>query len=375
MRAMKKGDFAFFYASGGKSGRKPGIVGIMEIVSEAQPDPSTADEGTPYYVENESLRKKWCVVGVKYRSKLAKPVLLKELQKYGGSGPLGGMDLLTQTRLSVGKVTKKAWDFIVEDLIDDYEDKEDESASKAGGVVEKTDANAGATDDDEAMEDAPPIPNAVIETETVVEETVMPNGATTIETTETIVDDGLPNGATGAELLDDLAMPDVVGGAMEDTELPDASFETATGLPQLALPTVESDLMTTDAMAPNVASSRPASRAASRTSRTSRTSRQPSVARAHNAATEGPASRQPSVRPASRAGSVASRASRQPSVAPIRGGPVEKQVLSRPTSHAGSLVASVASLTGRPTSRGRSRTPKVRAVSYTHLTLPTKRIV
>ena len=34
MREMKQGDMAFFYASGGKGGLKPGIVGIVEIVKE-----------------------------------------------------------------------------------------------------------------------------------------------------------------------------------------------------------------------------------------------------------------------------------------------------------------------------------------------------
>lgn len=39
MREMKLGDLAFFYASGGKQGRVPGIVGIMEVVREHEADP------------------------------------------------------------------------------------------------------------------------------------------------------------------------------------------------------------------------------------------------------------------------------------------------------------------------------------------------
>ena len=41
MKAMKLGDLAFFYASGGKKGRVPGIAGIMEVVKEHEADPST----------------------------------------------------------------------------------------------------------------------------------------------------------------------------------------------------------------------------------------------------------------------------------------------------------------------------------------------
>lgn len=56
MRQMKKGDLAFFYASGGKSGRKPGIVGIMEVVREHEPDATTSDESSYGYVEKEKVR-------------------------------------------------------------------------------------------------------------------------------------------------------------------------------------------------------------------------------------------------------------------------------------------------------------------------------
>ena len=53
MRAMKAGDLAFFYASGGKM---PGIVGIMEIVGEAEPDVTASDKNSYGYVEDEKKR-------------------------------------------------------------------------------------------------------------------------------------------------------------------------------------------------------------------------------------------------------------------------------------------------------------------------------
>ena len=125
---MKQGDLAFFYASGGKQGRSPGIVGVMEIVSEAQFDATTADKGSAYYEDDEKKRNRWCVVGVQFSKKLVKPVSLKELQKYGKEGgALGEMQLLKQMRLSVGKVRESEWNFIVDNLVEEgYEEDGDE---------------------------------------------------------------------------------------------------------------------------------------------------------------------------------------------------------------------------------------------------------
>ncbi|TKA72444.1 hypothetical protein B0A55_08000 [Friedmanniomyces simplex] len=122
MRAMRKGELAFFYASGGKQGRTPGIVGIMEVVSEAEHDVTTADEGAYGYVGEEGKRGQWCVVGVEFRKKLSKPVSLKELQQHRGAGEaLEKMQLFKQSRLSVAEVSAAEWDFIMEQLVEGYE--------------------------------------------------------------------------------------------------------------------------------------------------------------------------------------------------------------------------------------------------------------
>jgi predicted RNA-binding protein with PUA-like domain len=135
MRAMQQGDLAFFYASGGKAGRKPGIVGIMEVVQEQSPDPSTGDNEHYAYVEKEADRAKWCVVHVEYRKKLSKPVLLSDLQKYGkDGGVLSDMDVLKFSRLSVSRVTETEWDFIHENLIEGFEEEID--SFPASSVVE-----------------------------------------------------------------------------------------------------------------------------------------------------------------------------------------------------------------------------------------------
>ena len=79
MKAMKKGDLAFFYASGGKKGKVPGIVGIMEIVKEHEPDLAAFDPNNPYFVQNEKMRgtqekPRWYLVHVEFRKKLITPV-------------------------------------------------------------------------------------------------------------------------------------------------------------------------------------------------------------------------------------------------------------------------------------------------------------
>jgi predicted RNA-binding protein with PUA-like domain len=122
MRAMKQGDLAFFYASQGKA---PGITGIIEIVQEHEPDFTVTDESSIGYVEPAKRGKEnqWSLVHVGFLKKLSKPVTLKELQKYSGAnGILQDMQLIKQSRLSVSKVSEKEWNFIVDQLIEGYEE-------------------------------------------------------------------------------------------------------------------------------------------------------------------------------------------------------------------------------------------------------------
>lgn len=135
MRLMKKGDLAFFYASNGKAGRKPGIVGIMEIVEEHTEDPSTADRDHYAYVEKEADRKKWCLVHVEFRKKFDKPVHLSELQEFSkDDSVLSHMELLKQSRLSVCKIKQKEWNFINENLVQGFEQEVD-SFAKTGTLA------------------------------------------------------------------------------------------------------------------------------------------------------------------------------------------------------------------------------------------------
>ncbi|KAK4244963.1 hypothetical protein C7999DRAFT_34676 [Corynascus novoguineensis] len=113
LRAMKKGQLAFFYHSNCK---EPGIYGTMEIVQEHSPDLSAHDPKAPYYdSKSDPSDPKWSVVHVKFRSKFAVPILLKELREMGAPGkPLEHMQLLKQSRLSVTKVSPAEWKYLLE---------------------------------------------------------------------------------------------------------------------------------------------------------------------------------------------------------------------------------------------------------------------
>jgi len=113
MKTMENGDLAFFYESNCKT---PGIVGVMEIVQEASPDPTQLDPHSVYYDPKMSQDKmRWMLVHVKFRELLKRKITLKEMQALAKDGGiLEGMGLLRQTRLSVSRVDKVHWDAILE---------------------------------------------------------------------------------------------------------------------------------------------------------------------------------------------------------------------------------------------------------------------
>jgi len=89
LRAMKKGDRAFFYHSNiGKE-----IVGVMEIAAEARPD-HTDETG------------KWVEVGVKPVRPLKTPVTLAAIK---ADARFADLLLVTHSRLSVMPVSEAHW--------------------------------------------------------------------------------------------------------------------------------------------------------------------------------------------------------------------------------------------------------------------------
>ncbi len=92
LEAMQRGDLAFFYHS--NIGRE--IVGVVEVVREAYPDPSATDGG-------------WSCVDLRTVGPFSRPVTLVEMK---ADPALRGMALIRQSRLSVVPVERVHWDRI-----------------------------------------------------------------------------------------------------------------------------------------------------------------------------------------------------------------------------------------------------------------------
>ena len=93
LRAMKKGDLAFWYHS--NEGME--IVGIAKVVKESYQDPTTDDPA-------------WLVVDFKPHKKLKKPVSLAQIK---ADKRLANMDLVRLGRLSVQTVKPEEWDIVM----------------------------------------------------------------------------------------------------------------------------------------------------------------------------------------------------------------------------------------------------------------------
>ena len=92
LRAMKKGEQAFFY----HTGTEKAIVGIVKVIAEAHPD---------------STDSAWQAVDVAAVKALRTPVTLEQVKK---DKRLAGMVLARQARLSVQPVTDAEWRLICE---------------------------------------------------------------------------------------------------------------------------------------------------------------------------------------------------------------------------------------------------------------------
>lgn len=94
LAAMRLGDQAFFYHSNiGKA-----VVGIVEVVREAYPDP-TAESGP------------WVCVDMRAVAPLPRPVTLAEIKTHPG---LADMPLIRLSRLSVSPVSDAHWHRVIE---------------------------------------------------------------------------------------------------------------------------------------------------------------------------------------------------------------------------------------------------------------------
>jgi predicted RNA-binding protein with PUA-like domain len=94
LKAMKKGDLAFWYHS--NEGLE--IVGIAKVVKEHYQDPTTPEEA-------------WVAVDFKPHKKLKKPVSLAQIKN---DERLANMALVRLGRLSVQPVTDEEWQIVME---------------------------------------------------------------------------------------------------------------------------------------------------------------------------------------------------------------------------------------------------------------------
>ena len=101
LQAMKRGDLAFFYHSNiGKE-----IVGVVEVVKEAYPDP-TAESGPWVCVDMKArapMPKPVTLVTIKADPDLASMALVKLSPPLRGAGHPGGMGAYLQARRPGGK--------------------------------------------------------------------------------------------------------------------------------------------------------------------------------------------------------------------------------------------------------------------------------
>lgn len=95
LQAMRKGDLALFYHSNiGKE-----IVGVVEVVREAYPDP-TAEAGSP-----------WVCVDMRAVGPMPRPVTLAAIK---AEPKLADVALIRQSRLSVMAIAPEHWALVTE---------------------------------------------------------------------------------------------------------------------------------------------------------------------------------------------------------------------------------------------------------------------
>jgi predicted RNA-binding protein with PUA-like domain len=94
MKAMKVGDLGFFY----HSVKEKQVVGIVEVVAEAAPDPKSDDP-------------RWECVTIRAVAPMPRPVSLAEIK---AEPRLAQMALVRTSRLSVQPVTPAEWSVVCE---------------------------------------------------------------------------------------------------------------------------------------------------------------------------------------------------------------------------------------------------------------------
>ena len=106
---MSIGDMVLFYHSNCK---EPGIVGLMEIASEAYTDHTAFDKDEKYFdAKSDPENPRWLMLDVKYIRHTKRNITLSELREHK---KIEDMRLLQKgNRLSVIPMKKSEWDYIL----------------------------------------------------------------------------------------------------------------------------------------------------------------------------------------------------------------------------------------------------------------------
>lgn len=107
--SMSVGDLAFFYHS---NSDPSGIVGIMEVVSDAYPDPTQFDPKSKYYdPKSPAENPRWLLRDMLFKEKFKETISLARLRETPG---LEDMQVNRKgQRLSVLPVTQDEWNIVL----------------------------------------------------------------------------------------------------------------------------------------------------------------------------------------------------------------------------------------------------------------------
>jgi predicted RNA-binding protein with PUA-like domain len=108
LRAMRVGDQVLFYHS---NADPPAVMGVVEVVREAYPDPTAFDPADRHFDPNsDPANPTWVMVDLKLARRFVDPLPLDLLRRRPG---LQHMELLRKgSRLSVQPVRPREWDII-----------------------------------------------------------------------------------------------------------------------------------------------------------------------------------------------------------------------------------------------------------------------
>lgn len=108
MKNCNVGDLVLIY----HSGKRPAVVGVAEVATEAYPDPAQYQPESPFFDPKSTEKNpRWVALDLRFVRKLERPV---GLDKIKADPDLQTLEMLRQTRLSVSFVTDAEFKRILE---------------------------------------------------------------------------------------------------------------------------------------------------------------------------------------------------------------------------------------------------------------------